>query len=195
MATRELRLDRLATSLRTDRVVLRCFEPEDATELFDSVERSRDHLRQWLTWPSMIDSVSDAQAWTERVRPGCYDASLPLSMGIFPLGGGPLLGAAGLKTRSFQPGPDVYRWLDISYWIDVNALGQGYAVEAVDRLCRHGFEDVEAARVEVRIEPENERSIAVALSAGFTLEGVLRSILERDGELRDLAIYARVDAG
>ncbi len=192
MAQRRLRLDRLATTLEAERLVLRCFEPDDAIALFDAVERSRSHLEKWVAWASMIDSVSDAQAWTERVRPGRYDASLPLSMGLFSKDTGALVGAAGLKTRCFQPGPNVYQWLDISYWVDAEALGRGYAAEAVSRLSEHGFDDLGAARVELRIEPDNHPSIAVAQAAGIDFEGVLRAVLERDGDIRDLAIYARV---
>jgi ribosomal-protein-serine acetyltransferase len=176
---------RPAACLDSDRLVLRCFEARDAPELFASIERSRAHLERWLAWPSTIRSLDDALAWTERVRPEVFDATLPFSMGMFERTTGGLVGAAGMKHRG--------EGLDVSYWIDVDALGRGYALEAVRRLAQHGIDDLETPRIDLRIEPDNAPSIAVARRAGFRREGTLRNGLVRDGIWRDLILFSLFD--
>ena len=36
--------------IETERLVLRCYDPEDAPLLKDAVDRSLDHLRPWMPW-------------------------------------------------------------------------------------------------------------------------------------------------
>jgi RimJ/RimL family protein N-acetyltransferase len=57
-------------------------------------------------------------------------------------------------------------------------------------LARHAVDDLEAQRVELRIERDNGASLAVAKRAGFTREGVLRATMPRAGRLRDIVVYS-----
>ena len=47
-------------------------------------------------------------------------------------------------------------------------------------------------RVELRIDVDNLPSLKVADRAGFTREGVLRSVHFKDGERVDIAVYSRL---
>ncbi len=185
-----MRLERLRSRLESPRLTLRCFEQSDVDALFTSVQTSREHLERWLSWPCNMRTLADVQTWVERVAPERYDATEPFSMGLFTKPTGQLVGAAGLKQRCFKQMPGAHMWLDISYWIDAGALGNGYAREAVLRLTRHGFDDLCAPRVELRIETDNAPSIRIAEEAGFRREGVLRATMARGGQLRDLAVYS-----
>ena len=185
-----MRLDQLTTSLESERLVLRCFEGRDVAELFEVISQCREHLERWLEWPGAMTTVGEVLEWVRCVEPGRYDATQPFSMGLFAKEDGRLVGAAGLKVRSFSLQPGAYQWLDISYWIDLRAVGHGYACEAVRRLARHAIEDLGAGRVELRIDPDNTSSIEVAERAGFRYEGVLRATVRRNGALHDLAVYS-----
>lgn len=79
--------------------------------------------------------------------------------------------------------------LEVGYWVAPHARGTGVATRAVRALSlsafANGFE-----RVELRIAPLNERSIAVAERTGFTLEGQLRSAgITHDGRV-DLLVFS-----
>jgi len=66
--------------------------------------------------------------------------------------------------------------------------------EAVERISRFAFEELGANRVEIRCDPENVRSRAVAERLNFELEGILRNdtISRIDNKLRDTCVYAKI---
>jgi RimJ/RimL family protein N-acetyltransferase len=99
---------------------------------------------------------------------------------------GALLGGAGLHRRAAADA------LEIGYWLTVEARGRGLATEAVMALARLALGPAGAARVEIRCDPRNERSIAVARRAGFrhlrTLTGDTTTPV---GEPRDTMVWER----
>jgi RimJ/RimL family protein N-acetyltransferase len=62
----------------------------------------------------------------------------------------------------------------LSYWIFPAFRGRGLASRAVRLVTAWAFAQLEVARVELLIEPDNHASLAVARAAGFTREGLLR---------------------
>ncbi|MER6447220.1 GNAT family N-acetyltransferase [Streptomyces venezuelae] len=73
----------------------------------------------------------------------------------------------------------------IGYWIGRSGRGQGVATEAVVRICRWGFEDLGLPVITWMARVGNEASRAVALKAGFRMEGTLRLRITSQGRLRD----------
>ncbi|MBW5484268.1 GNAT family N-acetyltransferase [Streptomyces bambusae] len=73
----------------------------------------------------------------------------------------------------------------IGYWIGKSARGQGIATEAVIRICRWGFEDLGLPVITWMARVGNDASRAVALKAGFQMEGTLRLRVTSQGRLRD----------
>ena len=63
--------------------------------------------------------------------------------------------------------------------------------DALLALSRWGFEELGLGRVELVTDPDNIASQRVAEKAGFTREGILRSILvNRDGSRRDGVMFS-----
>jgi RimJ/RimL family protein N-acetyltransferase len=168
--------------IESERLVLRCYEPEDAPALKDAVDRSLDHLRPWMPWtpdePEPLDVVY------ERLRDfrAQYDRDENWIMGVFdPADESRLLGGTGLHPRIGEGG------MEIGYWIAADAAGNGYATELAAVLTRAGFAcfaDVD--RIEIRVEPSNERSERIPRKLGFTQEATL---LRRLPGLRDVNIW------
>jgi RimJ/RimL family protein N-acetyltransferase len=80
---------------------------------------------------------------------------------------GRLLGGIGLRWNE-----DV---AEIGYWARAEARGRGVTTRALVLVARFAF-DEGAARVQLRADVENAPSRRVAEKAGFTAEGVLRSV-------------------
>jgi len=57
-------------------------------------------------------------------------------------------------------------------------------------MLAHGFNTLKLHRIYLDIDPQNERSIAVAERAGFRREGLFREAFFRDGEFLDSVFYA-----
>ena len=154
--------------ITTPRLLVRCWRPDDAPALRAAIDASLPQLREWLPWamgePFPVEEVSRRLAeFRER-----FLAGEDFAFGLFDPASGAVLGGAGLHRRS-APGA-----LEIGYWIRAGATGRGLATEAVEALARAAF-DHGVDRVEIRCDPRNTASVAVARRAGFrylsTLEG------------------------
>ncbi|MFL5953590.1 MAG: GNAT family N-acetyltransferase [Gaiellaceae bacterium] len=165
--------------IETERLVIRCYDPRDAAQLKDAVDRSREHLWPWMPWtPAEPEPLDDV---VERLRSfrAQFDADENWIMGIWSRDESRLLGGTGLHPRGGEGS------LEIGYWVAVDAIGQGIATEVTAVLTRVGFELIGLDRVDVQVEPPNERSAKVARKLAFTYEGTLRRRLpRREGEPR-----------
>lgn len=78
----------------------------------------------------------------------------------------------------------------LGYILAPSERGQGLVSEAVEAMLAHGFNTLKLHRIYLDIDPQNERSIAVAERAGFRREGLFREAFFRDGEFLDSVFYA-----
>jgi ribosomal-protein-alanine N-acetyltransferase len=97
-----------------------------------------------------------------------------------------LIGSCGFykwtKTESYRA--------EIGYDLDPECWGSGIMTEALSAMIDFGFEKMGLNRVEAMIFLANERSVALVKRLGFTLEGVFRERLYKDGEFADDACFA-----
>jgi RimJ/RimL family protein N-acetyltransferase len=176
----------LPDQLNGERVLLRPWHDEDAEALFALVQQSREHIRQWLTWPDEYHTVDDARAYvrTEAARWASRDN---FAMGLFDHEAH-LLGSVGLHPRNWRV-PS----FEIGYWITTAYEGRGYITEGVRLVTSFAFERLGAQRLFIQCDALNERSANVARRCGYVLEGTLRSEhREPDGRLRDTMMFSRV---
>ena len=81
---------------------------------------------------------------------------------------------------------------EIGYFAARGFRGRGFMRDAVGVLTRWCFAARDAVRLELHVEPGNAPSRAVAESAGYVAEGVMRDKLPVRGGHRDLVMYARL---
>jgi RimJ/RimL family protein N-acetyltransferase len=169
----------------TERLVLRCWEPADAPLLKEAVDSSLDHLRPWMPWAHELPQPLDATVALLRTFRGRFDLGEDFVYGIFDAAEERAVGGSGLHTR-LGPGA-----LEIGYWIRADATGRGLATEAAAALARAAFAFADVDRVEIHVEPANERSLAVARRLGFAEEATLRRRLpsQPGEEPRDVVVF------
>jgi RimJ/RimL family protein N-acetyltransferase len=97
--------------------------------------------------------------------------------------GGVLVGSTAL----FYP-RDGYA--EAGYWCAPGHRGRGFTVEALQVLCRWGFDELGLRRVEMHIDPDNAGSRGVAERAGFRAEGLLRQRFLHRGQPSDMLLYS-----
>ncbi len=177
--------------LQTPRLVLRAPRPGDGAALNAAVLDSLDALRPWMPWAQTAPTLEASEA----VAREAHGKFLLRSDLVFSLwlhdGQGretQLVGGSGLHRIDWS----VPRF-EIGYWCRSGHTGQGLVTEAVRALSRMAFDQLQAQRVEIRMDERNTASWRVAERAGFTLEGVLRNEA-RDvaGGVRNTRVYARV---
>jgi RimJ/RimL family protein N-acetyltransferase len=114
-------------------------------------------------------------------------AELQASGRLFPLviiDGDAIVGGASLNN--YEPFRDR---VEIGYWLFPQGRGRGVATRAVRGLADHLFQ-VGVLRVEAVVRPENELSIRVLERAGFTREGLLRSVLRHGDGRADAILFS-----
>ena len=80
---------------------------------------------------------------------------------------------------------------ELGYWISADARGKGVGTTAARMLTNFGFESMGFERVEALVNVENSPSRRLLVSAGYTLEGILRKkSLRYDGCCIDMAMYS-----
>jgi RimJ/RimL family protein N-acetyltransferase len=174
-----------AYRIETDRLVVRCYSPEDAPKLKEAIDASLDHLRPWMPWVKDEPETLDAKVERLRRFRGDFDLGNDFIYGIFSADDSVLLGGTGLHPRI---GPNA---LEIGYWVRGDHSGKGFATEAVAAVVRVGFEVHKIGRVEIHCDPANVRSAAIPRKLGFTLDATLRRRAVRpDGTERDTMMWS-----
>jgi RimJ/RimL family protein N-acetyltransferase len=172
--------------IATERLVLRCWEPADAQALKDALDSSLDHLRPWLPWARDEPQSLEEKVQLLRKFRGNFDLGQDFVYGIFTSDEAEVVGGTGLHTRIGAGA------LEIGYWIRESRIRAGFAAEATAALTRVALEICGVDRVEIRVDPANEPSMAVPRKLGFAEEARLRRrLVAGEGEApRDVVVFS-----
>ena len=176
-------IDLTTETIRTERLVLRPFRPDDADAVLAACQDPL--IQRWISTIPSPYTAEDARTFiTEIAIAGRADGR---SLTVAVEAGGRLVGSSGVHALTMHPlGPE------IGYWIAPEARGHGYAAETARALAEWAL-GLGAPRVHLVADVRNTASQAVARRAGFTQEGVLRSDLPyRDGTRGDAALFSRL---
>ncbi len=88
-------------------------------------------------------------------------------------------------------GGDVYRKsAELGYWLAEDYWGRGVMTAAVKQLCAEVFSRWDIARIYAEPFARNTGSRRVLEKAGFTLEGIMKKGVYKNGALEDYCMYA-----
>lgn len=176
-----------AYRIETERLVVRCYNPSDATMLAESVAQSVEHLKPWMPWahhePEPFEVKVDR---LQRFR-GNFDLREDYIYGIFDKEETRLLGGTGLHTRIGDA------QLEIGYWIHKDFINQGLVTESTAALIKVAFEIIHIHRIEIHCDPRNAASASIPHKLGFTHEGTLRAKTRFLDHWRDSMVWGLLD--
>jgi RimJ/RimL family protein N-acetyltransferase len=156
-------------------------------------------IQRWYDWPLTPPWQDPAtyearRANAERVirgQPEAWDAGKQYAFVIHAGDTGEGLGWIDLQPRGQGRG-------NLAYGVLAEHRRKGAATRSVGLACRYAFDVLQWVRVEICAIADNAASRRVAVTAGFQLEGVLRSygVYEHHepvlGQRFDWAIYGRL---
>ena len=155
--------------LRTARLMLRRWRPEDAPRLHAALAPSVAHLAPWIPWavaePSPVPELEQRLArFAESIA-----ARREWQWGIFDADTGALLGGISLHPRDARARVpfDAADRVEIGYWLRVDATGRGYATEAVRAVLAAARALPHVSHVEIRCDVRNAPSAAIPRRLGF----------------------------
>lgn len=158
-----------AYSIKTERLILRCFEFKDVYELKSAIDESKDHLLRWMAWAKHEPEEVDKKLERIRRRRVEFDTDEAYHYGVFLQEDNKFIGSISLMRRSGD------KSLELGYWLHVNYINKGYITEAASALVKIAFELHQVERVEVHCDEKNFKSAAVPKKLGFTHEATIRS--------------------
>jgi len=99
------------------------------------------------------------------------------------------IGSIGL-----MPGDDVNRFTaELGYWLAEPFWGKGIMTKAIRALSEYAFEELGLHRIFAEPYTTNAASARVLEKSGFTLEGVIRAAVFKDGRILDQYLYAKLN--
>ena len=174
-----------AYRVETDRLVLRCWSPEDAPRLRAVLDACDAYLRPWI--PFMKDeprTLKQTAEWLRGIR-AAFDLDKTHRYAVFDTEEKNLIGENMLIDRVGPGG------LEIGYWTHKDEMGKGIATEASRAMIRVAFEIEKVDRVEIMCAPENMASASIPARLGFSHEATLKKrALDSEGGICDLMVWS-----
>jgi len=173
-----------------EEISLRLVEPQHAEEIANVVRANLQHLAPWLPWATDDYSAETAAQWIATAHRD-YGDRKQLALSIIYQA--KLVGGIGWTDWE---NIDNQRWkltaanADLGYWLAKAAEGNGIVTRAAQALTDYGFREVGLNRIQIRAEPKNDRSWAVAERLGFQYEGTLRHMFRWQDRWVDHKYYS-----
>ena len=162
----------------SERITLRHIAYSDRDAFLAMVEASRDLHRPWAYPPHRPDQFDELVARCAHSDSLCLlacDAETGAIAGVFTV--------SQIVRGAFQSA-------FLGYYASAAFAGRGYMREGMGLVLDYAFGALALHRLEANIQPANARSIALARSAGFRLEGYSPRYLLIGGQWRDHERYA-----
>ena len=167
-------------TLAAERVTLRPLRADDVYALF-AIFSDAEVARYWSRPP--MTHLAQARAMLRQVREG-YRSGEILQFGIERHDDAVVIGTCTLFHVHAQS-----RRAELGYALGSPYWRQGYMHEALQRLARYAFEDLDLIRLEADIDPRNEASERALLRLGFVKEGYMRERWVVGGTVSDSAVF------
>jgi RimJ/RimL family protein N-acetyltransferase len=162
-------------------VTLRRWTPEDQEAL--AAEANSHAVWRNLThvFPHPY-TAADAASWIER----CMDQDPPQDLVVACEDR--LIGVCGMGR-----GEGVGRYTaEVGYWLGERHWGRGVMTVALEAFLGYVWETFDVQRLQATVFAWNPASARVLEENGFTLEGVHRRAIYKDGEFVDLLMFSRL---
>jgi len=151
-----------------DDLLLRPYAEGDGKAFYDVLQENKDHLADTVNEIKTIKKIEDAEIrnrklkinWLERKR---------FVMGIWDRSNNSLIGEIWIEPLDWK-----VPVIEIGYFVVKKYEGRGIITRSVNICLDFMFNGLNAHRVEIRTNDENQRSYAVAERLGFKKEAHLR---------------------
>ncbi len=159
-------------------IQLRRLRAADEDEYLSGVRSSQGLHRPWVTAPSDPAGFHDL---LERNRADDFRTLVGWRRDDGTIAG--VVNLSQIARRNFQ---SAY----MGFWATSASAGRGLMRETLDLALEHVFITEGLHRVEVNVQPGNQRSLALVRRLGFVSEGFSSRYLLIDGEWRDHERFA-----
>jgi RimJ/RimL family protein N-acetyltransferase len=152
-------------------------DADDVLKAFQVPDIQRWHMR-------VMGSREEATAWVHRWAER-WEAETDTGWAVTSSSAGAVLGQVSLRDINLEFGH-----AECTYWVLPMARGRGVASSSAGVVARWALDDLGLHRVQVMHSVANRASCRVALNAGFSVEGTMRSALLHHDGWHDMHLHA-----
>lgn len=167
--------------LETNRLILRGFGENDIDDVFEyaSIYKVTEYL-PWETHQTIDDTKAFLQITKENfTKHDNIDFAIVLKSENKVIG--------GISIRKWN---NPNRCADIGYVLSPNYWRMGIITEAIKRIIKFGFEELNANRIEAHCDEKNIGSYSAMEKAGMKYEGTLREKTFMKGKFINARFYS-----
>lgn len=169
-----------STLIKTERILLRRFEPNDIDNVFKGLSDPIIIKHYGISFET-LEATKEQMLWYEELEKnetGMWFALCSLDNKTF-------YGAAGLNGRNKQ-----HKKAEIGFWLMKEFWGQGIIKEVIPIVCEYGFTKLDLHRIEAFVESDNTNSKNVMAKSSFQFEGTMKDCEIKNNKFISLDIYA-----
>lgn len=170
----------MVSILIDDELLLRSFEPEDAQELFKTVDATREHLRPWLPWVDMSTKPEHSLQFIQQSKIQQRNQE-GIALGI--IYNRRIIGSMGMHNWDHT-----LKKAQLGYWIAKEYQGKGIIQRCLAAFIDFLFNKAGLNKAEIHFMVNNSRSARVAEQAGFKVEGIIRQSYLMNGVYHDIVV-------
>ena len=168
--------------LKTDRLILRRLTLDDVDAMFDNWASS-SNVTRFMTWPAHRNKDITKMVLTDWVN--SYEKLDYYQWGIVLKDSLTLIGAISIVNINEED-----KSVEVGYCIGEEWWNQGIVTEALQRIIKFFFEEININRVEAYHDIRNIASGRVMQKSGMKFEGTLRQAYRFKSGIADAHIYS-----
>ncbi|WP_129044489.1 GNAT family N-acetyltransferase [Companilactobacillus metriopterae] len=162
-------------------ITLKSLDISQAEEIYNAVDESRDTLDEWLSWVEKTKSIEDEKNSINMLSEKLSNRELWLMVIYYQ---DKLVGMIDIHNIL-----DEHHRGEIGYWLSDKYSHRGIMHNSLKKTIDVAFNNLGIHRLDLLADIDNHPSRAVAKSAGFTEETVLKDYLFNKGTYRDVVLY------
>ncbi|MEW6508309.1 MAG: GNAT family protein [Bacteroidota bacterium] len=168
-------------AIETERLLLRGFSENDINDIFEYA--SVNIVSEFLPWKAHR-SLDDTRAFL-KMSAEMFEKQSNIDFAIVLKEENKVIG--GISIRKWN---DSNRCADLGYVLSSKYWGRGIMTEAIKRIIKFGFEELNANRIEAHCDENNHGSYRAMEKAGMKYEGKLREKIFMKGKFVTMNFYS-----
>ena len=170
----------MSKEIRTKRLLLRQFQPDDLENVFRGLSHPDIIPYYGVRYDSLDATKVQMEFFSdlEKNGTGMWWAICSLDNSIF-------YGAGGLNSLSKE-----HKKAEIGFWLLPEYWGKGILSEAMPLICSYGFNQLGLHRIEGFVETKNENCKNAMKKSSFKQEGTMADCEIKHGHFISLDIFA-----
>ena len=169
----------------TEKLSLKIPTLEDGVDIYEAIDKDREHLGEWLPWVEKTISVDDTK---ENIKKRIEQFAHKEAVSFIIYYEGKPIGSVGFISLD-----NTNKQGEIGYWLNSTFGGRGIMSDCVKACIEYGFKNILLHKILIKCDSKNLKSAAVPKRLGFTLEATLRDDRLKGDNYRDTLIFGLLE--